>query len=83
MDDDCLKLTTYLAERRRAGNRFVSDVLLDLYARHRVECAVLLRGIGGFGTGHRLRSDESSPCRRIPGSHRRDRHQDQDRGAAR
>nr|WP_128617127.1 DUF190 domain-containing protein [Mycobacterium lepraemurium] len=59
MDDDCLKLTTYLAERRRAGNRFVSDVLLDLYARHRVECTVLLRGIGGFGTGHRLRSDES------------------------
>lgn len=59
MDDDCLKLTTYLAERRRAGGRFVSDVLLSLYAQHRIACGVLLRGIGGFGTGHYLRTDES------------------------
>lgn len=59
MDDDCLKLTTYLAERRRTGDSFVSDVLLGLYASHRVACAVLLRGIGGFGTGHFLRTDES------------------------
>lgn len=59
MDDDCLKLTTYLAERRRTGNSFVSDVLLGLYAQHRVACGVLLRGIGGFGTGHYLRTDES------------------------
>lgn len=59
MDDDCLKLTTYLAERRRTGDSFVSDVLLGLYARHRIACGVLLRGIGGFGTGHYLRTDES------------------------
>lgn len=59
MDDDCLKLTTYLAERRRAGGRFVSDVLLSLYAQHRIACGVMLRGIGGFGTGHYLRTDES------------------------
>ncbi|OBB93315.1 DUF190 domain-containing protein [Mycobacterium sp. 852002-40037_SCH5390672] len=59
MDDDCLKLTTYSAERRRTGDRFVSDVLLGLYAQHRVACGVLLRGIGGFGTGHHLRTDES------------------------
>lgn len=59
MDDDCLKLTTYLAERRRTGDSFVSDVLLGLYAQHRVACGVLLRGIGGFGTGHYLRTDES------------------------
>ncbi|OBH62822.1 DUF190 domain-containing protein [Mycobacterium sp. E2479] len=59
MDDDCLKLTTYLAERRRTGNSFVSDVLLGLYAQHRIACGVLLRGIGGFGTGHHLRTDES------------------------
>lgn len=59
MDDDCLKLTTYLAERRRTGDGFVSDVLLGLYARHRIACVVLLRGIGGFGTGHYLRTDES------------------------
>lgn len=59
MDDDCLKLTTYMAERRRTGGSFVSDVLLGLYARHRIACGVLLRGIGGFGTGHYLRTDES------------------------
>lgn len=59
MDDDCLKLTTYLAERRRTGGRFVSDVLLGLYAQHRIACGVLLRGVGGFGTGHHLRTDES------------------------
>lgn len=59
MDDDCLKLTTYLAERRRTDAGFVSDVLLDLYARHRIACGVVLRGIGGFGTGRLLRTDES------------------------
>lgn len=57
--DDCLKLTTYLAERRRTGGNFVSDVLLGLYAQHGIACGVLLRGIGGFGTGHHLRTDES------------------------
>ncbi|HET9889121.1 MAG TPA: DUF190 domain-containing protein [Mycobacterium sp.] len=59
MDDDCLKLTAYLAERRRTGDGFVSDVLLGLYAQHGIACGVLLRGIGGFGTGHYLRTDES------------------------
>jgi PII-like signaling protein len=59
MDDDCLKLTAYLAERRRTGGSFVSDVLLGLYAQHEIACGVLLRGIGGFGTGHYLRTDES------------------------
>ena len=59
MDDDCLKLTTYMAERRRTGGSFVSDVLLGLYAQHRIACGILLRGIGGFGTGHYLRTDES------------------------
>lgn len=59
MDEDCLKLTTYLAERRRTDQGFVSDVLLDLYTRHRVACGVVLRGIGGFGSGRHLRTDES------------------------
>ncbi|BBY39806.1 hypothetical protein MMAN_39400 [Mycobacterium mantenii] len=59
MDEDCLKLTTYLAERRRVHDGFVSDVLLGLCAQHRIACGVLLRGIGGFGTGHYLRTDES------------------------
>ncbi len=59
MDDHCLKLSTYLAERRRTGDRFVSDVLLGLYEQHRIACGVVLRGIGGFGTGRYLRTDES------------------------
>ncbi|OBG31290.1 DUF190 domain-containing protein [Mycobacterium sp. E3198] len=59
MDEDCLKLTTYLAERRRTDEGFVSDVLLGLYGRHRIAAGIVLRGIGGFGTGRYLRTDES------------------------
>lgn len=59
MNEDCLKLTTYLAERRRTDEGFVSDVLLDLYAGHGIACGVVLRGIGGFGTGRRVCSDAS------------------------
>ncbi|MEB4211186.1 DUF190 domain-containing protein [Mycobacterium sp. 94-17] len=59
MDEDCLKLTTYLAERRRTDDGFVSDVLLGLYEQHRIACSVVLRGISGFGTMRLLRTDES------------------------
>jgi PII-like signaling protein len=59
MDEDCLKLSVYLAERRRTGDGFVSDVLLGLYEQHRIASSVVLRGIGGFGTGRHLRTDES------------------------
>jgi PII-like signaling protein len=59
MDEDCLKLSVYLAERRRTGDGFVSDVLLALYEQHRIASSVVLRGIGGFGTGRHLRTDES------------------------
>lgn len=59
MDEECLKLSTYLAERRRTDRGFVSDVLLDLYERRGVASSVLLRGVGGFGTGRHYRSDQS------------------------
>lgn len=59
MDEDCLKLSVYLAERRRTADGFVSDVLLGLYEQHRIASSVVLRGIGGFGTGRHLRTDES------------------------
>jgi PII-like signaling protein len=59
MDEDCLKLSVYLAERRRTSDGFVSDVLLGLYQQHGVASSVVLRGIGGFGTGRHLRTDES------------------------
>ncbi len=59
MDEDCLKLSVYVAERRRTGDGFVSDVLLKLYEQQGVASSVVLRGIGGFGTGRQLRTDES------------------------
>ncbi len=59
MDEDCLKLSTYMAERRRTREGFVSDVLLRLYEQHRIASSVVLRGISGFGTGRHLRTDES------------------------
>lgn len=59
MDEDCLKLSAYMTERRRTDEGFLSDVLLDLYEQHRIASSVVLRGIGGFGTGRHLRTDES------------------------
>jgi PII-like signaling protein len=59
VDEDCLKLSTYMAERRRTREGFVSDVLLRLYEQHRIASSVVLRGIGGFGTGRHLRTDAS------------------------
>jgi len=59
MDDDCVKLSVYVAERRRTEGGFVSDVLLNLYEQHRIASSVVLRGIGGYGTGRHLRTDES------------------------
>jgi PII-like signaling protein len=59
VDEDCLKLSVYLAERRRTDDGFVSDVLLGLYEQNGIASSVVLRGIGGFGTGRHLRTDES------------------------
>ena len=59
MDEDCLKLSTYLAERRRTDDGFVSDVLLGLYEQHRIASSIVLRGVGGFGTGRLYRTDQS------------------------
>lgn len=59
MDEDCLKLTVYLAERRRTTAGFVSDMLLGLYERHGIASGIVLRGIAGFGTGRHYRTDES------------------------
>jgi len=59
MDEDCLKLSVYLAERRRTRDGFVSEVLLGLYEQHGIASSIVLRGIGGFGTGRHLRTDES------------------------
>jgi PII-like signaling protein len=57
LNEDCLKLTTYLGERQRTEDRFVADALLDLYGRREVEVSVMLRGAEGFGQQHHRRTD--------------------------
>lgn len=57
MNEDCLKLTTYLGERHRTRGRFVADAMLDLYGRREVEVSVMLRGAEGFGRQHHRRTD--------------------------
>jgi PII-like signaling protein len=54
---DALKLTTYFGERDRAGGRFLSDALVDLYARHRLRTSLVMRGVAGFGVKHHLHTD--------------------------
>lgn len=54
MNNDCLKLTTYLGEHQRVGHDLLSDVLFDIYQRHELEVGVLLRGTEGFGLRHTL-----------------------------
>lgn len=54
MTADCLKLTVYFGERDRLDGHLVSDVLLDLYQRHGLRAAILVRGVEGFGIKHRL-----------------------------
>ncbi len=57
MDPDCLKLTIYFGERDRVRGRFLADALSDLYARHQLEVSLVIRGVGGFGVKHHLRTD--------------------------
>lgn len=62
MNQPCLKLTAYFAERQRvAGNdaRFLADAMFDVFGAHDVATSVMLRGIASFGPSHELRSDVS------------------------
>ena len=70
MNEDCLKLTSYLGERQRTGNAFVADALLDLYGRHKIATSVLLRGIEGFGAKRHPRTDRSLTLFRGPAAGR-------------
>jgi PII-like signaling protein len=56
---DSIKLTSYFGERQRTGGRFVADALIDLYGQHEIAASILLRGTGGFGLKHHLRTDRS------------------------
>jgi PII-like signaling protein len=57
MITDCLKLTTYVGERKRVGAQFVAPALLDLYGRRGIATSILLRGLEGFGRAPQLRTD--------------------------
>lgn len=57
MNGDCLKLTIYFGERDRAGGRFLSDALTDIYARHKLETSLVMRGVEGFGLKQHLHTD--------------------------
>jgi PII-like signaling protein len=62
MNQPCLKLTAYFAERQRAvgdDGRFLADAMLDLFGTSNVATSVMLRGITSFGPSHELRSDAS------------------------
>jgi PII-like signaling protein len=56
LNEDCLKLTIYFGERDRTGDAFLADALVDLFARHRFQTSVLLRGTEGFGAEQRLQT---------------------------
>ncbi|MEI7545601.1 MAG: DUF190 domain-containing protein [Mycobacteriaceae bacterium] len=58
MNADYLKLTSYFAERQRAGSRFLAESMLDLFAARGVDGSVMLRGITGFGHSGFIRTDE-------------------------
>jgi PII-like signaling protein len=52
-----LKLTAYFGERDRAGDRFLADALIDIYARHELATSLVMRGVEGFGAKHHRHTD--------------------------
>jgi PII-like signaling protein len=57
VSDDCRKLTVYFGERDRAGDRYLADALIDVFAAHRLATSLVMRGTTGFGAKQRLRTD--------------------------
>ncbi len=67
MDQDCIKLTSYLAERHRIGGRSGGGALIDLYGGTEVAASMLLRGIGGSGLTRRPRTGRPvTPSEDVP-----------------
>jgi PII-like signaling protein len=60
VNEDCLKLTAYFAERDPSGaggSRFLGDALVEICERHGLATSVLLRGSEGFGRHQVLQSE--------------------------
>ncbi|HEY7961973.1 MAG TPA: DUF190 domain-containing protein [Solirubrobacteraceae bacterium] len=55
--DEHMTLATYFGERERVAGHLLADRLLDLYGEHKIRGSILLRGVQGFGSHHRLRTD--------------------------
>jgi PII-like signaling protein len=57
VSDDALKLTVYFGERDRAGDGFLADALIEVFAAHRLRTSLVMRGVTGFGAKQHLRTD--------------------------
>jgi PII-like signaling protein len=57
VNEDCLKLTAYFAERDRKGARFLGDALIEICERHALQTSALLRGVEGFGRHQVLQAE--------------------------
>jgi PII-like signaling protein len=57
VNQDCLKLTAYFAERDRSGGHFLGDALIEICARHSLRTSALLRGVEGFGLHQVLQTE--------------------------
>jgi PII-like signaling protein len=59
VDEEGIKLTSYLGERRRIDGRLAADALVELYGRREIASSIALRGTEGFGLGHHIRASHS------------------------
>jgi PII-like signaling protein len=59
VDEQGIKLTSYLGERRRIDGRLAADALVELYGRQEIAASIALRGTEGFGLRHHIRTNHS------------------------
>lgn len=59
MDEEGIKLTSYVGERRRIDGRLAADALVELYGRREIAASIALRGTEGFGLRHHIRTNHS------------------------
>lgn len=59
MSNETLTLTAYFAERERTNDRFLADLMLELFDEREIAASVLLRGIAGFGVSNVALSDRT------------------------
>ena len=59
MSNETLTLTAYFAEQERTNDRFLADLMLELFDEREIAASVLLRGIAGFGISNVALSDRT------------------------